>query len=135
MSSSSSSSRSYRIIYTKEEILRMTHCKCEIPIYQQVAWTPTNQGRRFKGFPTYDADKKCGVYDFIDDELPSKYYKELFYKLHMENKELRTISLSKFDQGPLTGSENVVALVWLPPLTDVCLKPKDVVALVWILPL
>ncbi|GKB07166.1 hypothetical protein Tco_0835399 [Tanacetum coccineum] len=88
MSSSTSSSRSYRIFYTKEEILAMTHCKCEIPIYQQVAWTPTNPGRRFKGCPKYDKGKKCEVYGFINDELPSEYYKELFYKLHMENKEL-----------------------------------------------
>ncbi|GJR70448.1 hypothetical protein Tco_0016513 [Tanacetum coccineum] len=37
-----------------------------------------------------DKGKKCGVYRFIDDELPFEYYKELFYKLHMENKELRS---------------------------------------------
>ncbi|GJR27397.1 hypothetical protein Tco_1103629, partial [Tanacetum coccineum] len=42
-----------------------------------------------------DKGKKCGVSGFIDDELLSEYYKELFYKLHMENKELRELNTAK----------------------------------------
>nr|GFA08536.1 hypothetical protein [Tanacetum cinerariifolium] len=47
----------------------------------------------FMGFLVYQIDdkgKNYGVYGFINDELPSEYYKKLFYKLHMENKELRS---------------------------------------------
>ncbi|GJV83263.1 GDSL esterase/lipase-like protein [Tanacetum coccineum] len=46
-------------------------------------------------------DKKCEVYSFLDDELPSNYYKEIFYKLHIENKELKSKlkTLSKQDCG------------------------------------
>ncbi|GKA97446.1 hypothetical protein Tco_0825340 [Tanacetum coccineum] len=148
MSSSSSSSRSYRRFYTKEEILAMTHCKCEILIYQQVAWTPTISSRRFKGCLKYDKGKKYGVYGFIDDELPFKYYKELFYKLHMENKELRS-KLRNFSSQECSHNNSIpnkpsqevpmeVILkelnalklkVWLPPLTLVDaldrLAPKD----------
>ncbi|GJS20921.1 hypothetical protein Tco_0449553 [Tanacetum coccineum] len=101
MPSSSSSSQSYRRTYTKEEIICMTHCKCEIPIYQQVAWTSINPGRRFKACPIYDKKEKCDVYGFIDDELPLEYYKDLFYKLHNKNKELKSKLkvLSKHDCG------------------------------------
>ncbi|GJS76723.1 hypothetical protein Tco_0726604, partial [Tanacetum coccineum] len=72
-----SSSRSYRRFYTKEEILAMTHRKCTIFL-------------KTYSFNVKDKDKKCEVYGFIDDELPSEYYKEFFYKLHMENKELKS---------------------------------------------
>nr|GEY60367.1 hypothetical protein [Tanacetum cinerariifolium] len=101
MPSSISSSRSYRESNTKDEIHRMTHYNCEIPIYQQVAWTPMNMGRRFKGCPIYDKKKKCGVYGFLDDELPLDYYKDLFYKIYIGNKEmnLKLKSLSNQDRG------------------------------------
>ncbi|GJY34048.1 hypothetical protein Tco_0418517 [Tanacetum coccineum] len=55
----------------------------------QVAWTITNPGRRFKGCPIFDEDAKCHFYGFLDDELPSKYYNELFFKIHEENKMLK----------------------------------------------
>ncbi|GJS54021.1 hypothetical protein Tco_0627383 [Tanacetum coccineum] len=84
-SSSSLSLRSKR--YTKEEILARTHCDCPLPIEMQVAWTITNPGRRFKGCPIYD--EKCHFYGFFDDELPSDYYKKLFFNLHEENKMLK----------------------------------------------
>ncbi|GJR79345.1 hypothetical protein Tco_0150130 [Tanacetum coccineum] len=148
MSSSSLSCRSYRRIYTKEEILSMIHCKCEILIYQQVAWTPTNPSRRFKGSPKYDKAKKCGVYSFINDELPSEYYKKLIYKLHMENKELRSKLKNLSSQAcghnnfvPNKPSEEVHMEVIYKELNGLKVKGKlginggVVLALVWLPPL
>lgn len=90
MAASSSSSRYNRRRYSKEEIARMTHCICKFPIYEQVSWTPENPGRRFKACPTRNKDKKCEVYGFLDDELPSEYYKDLMFNLHMDNKKLES---------------------------------------------
>nr|GFA44397.1 hypothetical protein [Tanacetum cinerariifolium] len=45
-------------------------------------------GRRFKGCPIYDKDKKCGMRGCLDDESQSNYYKDLFCKFHLENNEL-----------------------------------------------
>ncbi|GJR45923.1 L-arabinokinase-like protein [Tanacetum coccineum] len=45
--------------------------------------------RRFKGCPIRDKGKKCGVYGFLDLELPGEYYKQLVYNLHEENKALK----------------------------------------------
>ncbi|GJW02307.1 mitochondrial import inner membrane translocase subunit TIM13 [Tanacetum coccineum] len=36
-----------------------------------------------------DEDEKCHFYGFFDDELPSDYYKKLFFNLHEENKMLK----------------------------------------------
>nr|GEU31365.1 ribonuclease H-like domain-containing protein [Tanacetum cinerariifolium] len=69
MSSSSSSSNSNRRSYTKEEIVAMTQCKCDVPnpIYQQVAWTlkirvedskRVPNMRKEKGVSTEDANQK-----------------------------------------------------------------------------
>ncbi|GJU31452.1 photosystem I assembly protein Ycf4, chloroplast [Tanacetum coccineum] len=44
--------------------------------------------RRFKGCPIRDKGKKCGVYGFLDLELPGEYYKQLVYNLHEEDKAL-----------------------------------------------
>ncbi|GJY86213.1 hypothetical protein Tco_0500239 [Tanacetum coccineum] len=88
-SSSSSSSRSRYKRYTKEEILARTHCDCPLLVEMQVAWTITNPIRRFKGCPIFDEDEKCHFYGFFDDELPSDYYKKLFFNLHEENKILK----------------------------------------------
>ncbi|GJU16578.1 hypothetical protein Tco_1144544 [Tanacetum coccineum] len=50
-------------------------CKPPHPIPIQTAWTTDNPGRRFRGCPIRDKSKKCGVYGFLDLELPSDYYK------------------------------------------------------------
>ncbi|GKB96058.1 hypothetical protein Tco_0982195 [Tanacetum coccineum] len=98
MASSSSNSRSNRRdIYF---YINATHCDCNSPlrVHEQIAWTPTNPGRRFKACPIYDKDKKFGFYGFTELELPSDYYKDLLYNLHEENKKLkkmRNISTSK----------------------------------------
>ncbi|GKB61805.1 hypothetical protein Tco_0917991 [Tanacetum coccineum] len=88
---SSSSSRRYYSRYQDEDIATRTHCKCKPPhlLKVKVAWTRINPGRRFKGCPIYDKDTKCFVYGFLDDELPSEYYKELLYNLYVENKSLK----------------------------------------------
>nr|GFB76495.1 photosystem I assembly protein Ycf4, chloroplast [Tanacetum cinerariifolium] len=88
-SSSSSSSRSKYQRYIQEEVLARTHCDCPLPIEKQVAGTITNPRRRFKGCLIFDEDAKCNFYGFFDDELPSDYYKQLFFKLHEENKMLK----------------------------------------------
>ncbi|GKB63283.1 hypothetical protein Tco_0919469 [Tanacetum coccineum] len=77
-SSSTSSLRSKYKHYTKKELISRTHCDYPLPIEMQVAWTITNPERRFKGCPI-----------FVNDELPSEYYKELFFKIHEENKILK----------------------------------------------
>nr|GEY46389.1 hypothetical protein [Tanacetum cinerariifolium] len=58
-------------------------------------------GFKIQRLSKYDKGKKCGVYGFTNDELPSEYYNQLSYNLHMENKELRTISSSLLDPVPL----------------------------------
>ncbi|GJV85776.1 hypothetical protein Tco_1525674 [Tanacetum coccineum] len=88
-SSSTSSLRSKYKHYTKEELISRTHCDYPLPIEMQVAWTITNPGRIFKGCLIFDEDAKCHFYGFLDDELPSEYYKELFFKIHEENKILK----------------------------------------------
>ncbi|GJY01229.1 phospholipase-like protein [Tanacetum coccineum] len=36
-----------------------------------------------------DKDAKCSCYGFLDDKLPSEYYKELLYNLYVENRSLK----------------------------------------------
>lgn len=36
-----------------------------------------------------DLETKCGLYGFIDPELPSKYYKDLLYKMYVENNKCK----------------------------------------------
>lgn len=84
MYSSSSSSRSYRRNHHDfYDVANMTHCKCyptPYPLIERVAWTPTNPGRRFRKCPK----SACGVYGFLDPELPSQYYIDLLYREHKE---------------------------------------------------
>ncbi|GKC28399.1 hypothetical protein Tco_1035693 [Tanacetum coccineum] len=72
---SSSSSSSYRRY--NQDVSNKTHydCKPPHPIPIQTAWTTDNPGRRFRGFLIRDKSKKCGVYGFLNLELPSDYYK------------------------------------------------------------
>ncbi|GKB19494.1 hypothetical protein Tco_0853417 [Tanacetum coccineum] len=89
---SSSSSSSYRRY--NQDVSNKTHCDCKPPhpIPIQTAWTTDNPGRRFRGCPIRDKSKKCGVYGFLDLELPSDYYKGLVYSLHEENKALKRMN-------------------------------------------
>ncbi|GJU45629.1 hypothetical protein Tco_1202895 [Tanacetum coccineum] len=89
MSSSSHTSKSKRRTITLQELIAATHCDCPIPIKEQVSWTSNNPGRRFKGCPIRDKKKKCEFFGFLDVELPSEYYKDLLYKMHVENKKLK----------------------------------------------
>ncbi|GJY46670.1 hypothetical protein Tco_0435733 [Tanacetum coccineum] len=88
------SSTSYRRCHRNQDVTHKTHCDCDPPhlIPVQTAWTLENAGRRFKGCPICDKDKKCGVYGFLDLELPSDYYKRLLYDLHEENKALKRMN-------------------------------------------
>ncbi|GJW87532.1 hypothetical protein Tco_0162872 [Tanacetum coccineum] len=72
-------------------IANVTHCECKpaLPMNVQVSWTRINLGRRFKCCPKYDIKQQCGVFGFLDYELPSDYYKELLYNEHWENQSLK----------------------------------------------
>ncbi|GJV41491.1 hypothetical protein Tco_1419931 [Tanacetum coccineum] len=48
-----------------------------------MAKTRKNPGKRFV------ACSKCNVYDFLDDDLQSKYYKELLYGMLQNQKKLK----------------------------------------------
>lgn len=81
MYSSSSSGGPYRRNqHENYDVGNMTHCKCKPPhpLVEQVSWTPTNPGRRFKSCPT----RGCKVFGFLDPELPSQYYIDLLYREH-----------------------------------------------------
>ncbi|GJR08275.1 bifunctional riboflavin kinase/FMN phosphatase-like protein [Tanacetum coccineum] len=65
------------------------------------------QGERFRGCPIRDKSKKCGVYGFLDLELPSDYYKGLVYSLHKENKALKR--MNRMPVGVMDGTSGVVS--------------------------
>ena len=100
MYSSSSSGRSYRRNnHEYYDVANMTHCNCRPqphPLIERVAWTPTNPGRRFRKCPR----SSCGVYGFIDPELPSQYYIDLLYREHEE--KVRVMN----EQGSVANSED-----------------------------
>ncbi|GJX23470.1 hypothetical protein Tco_0227915 [Tanacetum coccineum] len=104
---SSSSSSSYRRY--NQDVSNKTHCDCKPPhpIPIQTAWTTDNPGRRFRGCPIRDKSKKCGVYGFLDLELPSDYYKGLVYSLHEENKALKRMNMMPV--GVMDGTSGVVS--------------------------
>ncbi|GJW41158.1 hypothetical protein Tco_0067003 [Tanacetum coccineum] len=66
-----------------------------------------NHLRRFRGCPIRDKSKKCGVYGFLDLELPSDYYKGLVYSLHEENKALKR--MNRMPVGVMDGTSGVVS--------------------------
>nr|GEY59322.1 hypothetical protein [Tanacetum cinerariifolium] len=68
-----------------QDIIHRSHCDCELAIHEQLSWTKKTPRRRFRACPIYDEDEKCGVYKFLDPKLPSQYYKDLLYKMHLEN--------------------------------------------------
>ena len=84
---SSSSSRSYnRNQYQFPDVANMTHCNCRppYPLPVKVSWSQKNPGRRYKACPA----NICKVYGFLDPELPSQYYKDLFWREHEEKNAL-----------------------------------------------
>ncbi|GJW82871.1 hypothetical protein Tco_0156016 [Tanacetum coccineum] len=58
-------------------------CKCNRQLTVQTAKTRKNPGKRFV------TCSKCNVYDFLDDDLPSEYYKELLYGMLQKHKQLK----------------------------------------------
>ncbi|GKE33734.1 hypothetical protein Tco_1453056 [Tanacetum coccineum] len=56
-------------------------CKCNRQLTVQTAKTKKNPGKRFV------TCSKCNVYDFLDDVLPSEYYKELLYGMFQNQKQ------------------------------------------------
>ena len=106
---STSSSSSYRRYTTNQDVTNKTHCNCKPPhpIPIQTAWTTDNPGRRFRGCPIRDKSKKCGVYGFLDVELPSDYYKGLVYSLHEENKALKR--MNRMPVGVMDGTSGLVS--------------------------
>ncbi|GJU66135.1 hypothetical protein Tco_1252394 [Tanacetum coccineum] len=57
--------------------------------------------------PNHDKSKKCGVYGFLDLELPSDYYKGLVYSLHEENKALKR--MNRMPVGVMDDTSGVVS--------------------------
>ncbi|GJV25754.1 hypothetical protein Tco_1378449 [Tanacetum coccineum] len=121
---SSSSSSSYRRY--NQDVSNKTHCDCKPPhpIPIQTAWTTDNPGRRFRGCPIRDKSKKCGVYGFLDLELPSDYYKGLVYSLHEENKALKR--MNRMPVGVMDGTSGVVS-----NNSFVCSKDFACIVLAW----
>ncbi|GJS64214.1 hypothetical protein Tco_0678778 [Tanacetum coccineum] len=56
-------------------------CKCSRQLTVQTIKTRKNPGKRFV------TCSKCKVYDFLDDDLPSKYYKKLLYEMFQNKKQ------------------------------------------------
>ncbi|KAJ9552559.1 hypothetical protein OSB04_016604, partial [Centaurea solstitialis] len=56
------------------------YCYCGDKVKVRTSWTKTNPGRRFVGCPNYN----CKMFQFVDEELPSPYYKELLFDLHTQ---------------------------------------------------
>ncbi|PWA46003.1 hypothetical protein CTI12_AA512870 [Artemisia annua] len=63
-----------------------THCRCGLGMTVKTAWTKENPRKRFISCPKFDKGKKCGFYEFFDDDLPSDYYRELLYDEHQKAK-------------------------------------------------
>ncbi|KAJ9537299.1 hypothetical protein OSB04_015415 [Centaurea solstitialis] len=59
-------------------------CYCGDRMNVRTSWTKANPGRRFLSCPNYGSSKKCNMFQFVDDELPNQYYKELVYQLHLQ---------------------------------------------------
>ncbi|GJZ27028.1 hypothetical protein Tco_0571281 [Tanacetum coccineum] len=55
--------------------------KCSRQLTIQTTKTRKNPGKRFV------TCSKCNVYDFLDDDLPSEYYKELLYGMFQTQKQ------------------------------------------------
>lgn len=119
MYSSSSSGRSYRRNHHEYyDVANMTHCNCKpfpYPLIERVSWTPTNPGRRFRKCPR----SACGVYGFLDPELPSQYYMDLFYKEHKEKEALMD------GQGVVENSEDSVKIIGMLQREIMELKSKS----------
>ncbi|GJY76454.1 hypothetical protein Tco_0481570 [Tanacetum coccineum] len=58
-------------------------CKRSRQLTVQTVKTRKNPGKRFV------TCSKCNVYDFLDDDLPSEYYKELLYEMLQKQKQLK----------------------------------------------
>nr|GEV69018.1 hypothetical protein [Tanacetum cinerariifolium] len=56
-------------------------CKCNRQLTVETAKTKKNPGKRFV------TCSKCNVYDFLDDDLSSEYYKELLYGMFQKQKQ------------------------------------------------
>ncbi|GKC51075.1 calcium-binding EF-hand family protein, partial [Tanacetum coccineum] len=68
-----------RVISGKIEHL----CKCDRRLTVQTATTRENSGKRFV------LCSVCNVCDFLDDDLPSEYYKDLLYGMFQKHKRLK----------------------------------------------
>ncbi|GKB63741.1 hypothetical protein Tco_0919927 [Tanacetum coccineum] len=58
-------------------------CKCNRQLTVQTEKTKENPSKRFV------TCSKCNVYDFLDDDLPSEYYKELLYGILQKRIQLK----------------------------------------------
>lgn len=59
-------------------------CKCNRQLRLQTSTTRTNPGKR------YVKCSDCRVYEFLDDDLPSQYYKDLVYGFFQRQKGMDT---------------------------------------------
>ncbi|GJW45783.1 hypothetical protein Tco_0077429 [Tanacetum coccineum] len=58
-------------------------CNCECRLTVQTETTRKNPGKRFITCFV------CGAYEFLDDDLPSEYYKDLLYGMYPKHKRLK----------------------------------------------
>ncbi|KAJ9535263.1 hypothetical protein OSB04_un001639, partial [Centaurea solstitialis] len=58
------------------------YCYCGDKVKVRTSWTKANPGRRFIGCPNYASGQKCKMFQFVDEELPNQYYKELIFEMH-----------------------------------------------------
>nr|XP_043614398.1 uncharacterized protein LOC122586478 [Erigeron canadensis] len=64
-------------------------CYCGFRINPRTSWTRKNPGRRFLSCPIVDDKRKCQLYQFLDEGLPTQYYKDLVFQLHNKLKSLK----------------------------------------------
>lgn len=61
------------------------YCKCAIRLTVKTSTSRTNPGKRFVKCPV------CQVHEFLDDDLPSEYYKDLVHGFLEKEKRLNKI--------------------------------------------
>nr|XP_043633159.1 uncharacterized protein LOC122604336 [Erigeron canadensis] len=67
---------------------RYHYCNCGEKMYILTSWTSRNPGRRFVRCPNVKS-RSCTTFNFIDEELPNQYYKDLLMELRSETNKYR----------------------------------------------
>lgn len=62
-------------------------CECDEPVIQQTSRTIDYPLKRFLGCVNYYKGAKCKTFYWIDEDLPSEYYKKEVFKLIQKDKQ------------------------------------------------